>query len=167
MINAVVEESSESTHKDSIQNETERIRLAELNLRATEKSVSFAAFSGAIKYAEKGIECLPKDCWESNYNIIKGFEISLVWTRCLAEVCFVLKWRSPKGKKEEVSAIYRTVKHWCKQENPNVQHVKVLFEAQKATIRKKHGEADTLFQSGIALAARGVFIQGASIGSEL
>ena len=51
--------------------------------------------------------------------------------------------------------------------NPNVQHVKPLFEAQKATIRKKHAEADKHFQVGIALAARGGFIQDAAIGSEL
>jgi predicted ATPase len=52
--------------------EQERIRLAELNLRATQKAVSFSAFTSAAKYAGAGIDLLLPNCWTNNYHLALG-----------------------------------------------------------------------------------------------
>lgn len=47
--------------------DAQRIRVAKLNLRATQKAVSLSAFTSSARYASKGIELLPADSWSSNY----------------------------------------------------------------------------------------------------
>ena len=47
----------------------DQIRLAELNLRAVKIALKSAAFSSAVKYVEKGVECLPQDRWTNYYSL--------------------------------------------------------------------------------------------------
>jgi predicted ATPase len=47
----------------------DRVRLAELNLRATQKAVAISAFTSASKYAKKGIHLLPENSWSEHYDM--------------------------------------------------------------------------------------------------
>jgi predicted ATPase len=47
----------------------ERVKLAELNLRATQQAASFSAFTSTTNYAGAGIDLLPPNCWTKNYSL--------------------------------------------------------------------------------------------------
>jgi histidine kinase len=47
----------------------ERINLANLNLTAVRKAKNSTAYSSALNYARAGMELLPEDCWQSQYNL--------------------------------------------------------------------------------------------------
>jgi len=47
----------------------ENIRMAELLVRAGEKSLSLAAFETAHKYFDAGIKLLGKNCWKTHYSL--------------------------------------------------------------------------------------------------
>ena len=47
----------------------EKIRLAELNLKAGEKAKNSTAYASALAYLKEGIALLPPDRWESRYNL--------------------------------------------------------------------------------------------------
>ncbi|MDY6880661.1 MAG: AAA family ATPase [Thermodesulfobacteriota bacterium] len=53
---------------DLIIDEKERVKLAELNLRAGRKVKSSGAYEAANRFFEIGIEVLPKDAWEKEYE---------------------------------------------------------------------------------------------------
>ncbi|MEC4803651.1 MAG: AAA family ATPase [Jaaginema sp. PMC 1079.18] len=54
---------------DLITDETERERLAFLNLEAGTKAKLAIAYTAALKYFDIGIELLPKDCWQKCYSL--------------------------------------------------------------------------------------------------
>ncbi len=49
--------------------ETERIVLAELNLKAGLKAKKAAAFAAAVNYLTAGCRLLPEDAWQNHYNL--------------------------------------------------------------------------------------------------
>lgn len=53
---------------DLVREESEKIRLAELNLSAGEKALTSNAYESALKYFMGGIRLLDADCWQKNYN---------------------------------------------------------------------------------------------------
>mmetsp|Transcript_13096 Transcript_13096/g.31000 ORF Transcript_13096/g.31000 Transcript_13096/m.31000 type:complete len:1255 (+) Transcript_13096:109-3873(+) len=50
-------------------NEKEDLEFAELNLRAAKKARSLSAFEASKIYAEKGIDMLPSNVWETEYSM--------------------------------------------------------------------------------------------------
>ncbi|MEH2191832.1 MAG: AAA family ATPase [Nostoc sp.] len=54
---------------DLIVLETEREKLAKLNLAAAQKAKSATAYVAAIEYATKGIELLTASCWQQHYDL--------------------------------------------------------------------------------------------------
>ena len=52
-----------------IETDTERTDLAVLNLRAGQKARDAAAYSGAKKYIETGLDLLRTNCWEEQYEL--------------------------------------------------------------------------------------------------
>jgi predicted ATPase len=46
-----------------------RVRLAEINLQAARKATECAAFESAAKYTAKGIEMLPSNHWQDNFEL--------------------------------------------------------------------------------------------------
>jgi predicted ATPase len=46
-----------------------RLKLAEINLQAARKATEFAAFESAAKYTAKGIEMLPSNHWQDNFEL--------------------------------------------------------------------------------------------------
>lgn len=48
---------------------SKQIDLARLNLRATKKAMSQSAFPSAAKFARKGVDFLPTDCWKEHYDL--------------------------------------------------------------------------------------------------
>ena len=46
-----------------------RVKLAELNLQAARKATEFSAFEIAAKYTAKGIEMLPSNHWQDNFEL--------------------------------------------------------------------------------------------------
>jgi predicted ATPase/signal transduction histidine kinase/CheY-like chemotaxis protein/tRNA A-37 threonylcarbamoyl transferase component Bud32 len=52
-----------------INNQTERNFCAELNLKAARKAKAATAYGAAVKYFNYGRDCLPSDCWQSQYDL--------------------------------------------------------------------------------------------------
>jgi predicted ATPase len=50
-------------------NSEAKLKLAQLNYRASLKAVNVSAFEGAAMYAGKGIELLPANCWDEHYGL--------------------------------------------------------------------------------------------------
>ena len=61
--------------QNKINSTSEKIKLAELNLIAGKKARHSAAFDLAYDFFSIGIEVLPADCWDKNYQLT--FELSL------------------------------------------------------------------------------------------
>ncbi|MEM7038160.1 MAG: AAA family ATPase, partial [Bacteroidota bacterium] len=59
---------------DLIMEQEERIQLAELNLVAAIRAKESNAFGTAMEFLELGIELLPNDAWESNYETMAGLQ---------------------------------------------------------------------------------------------
>ncbi|MCP4345110.1 MAG: AAA family ATPase [Desulfobacterales bacterium] len=55
-----------------IADETEKIKLAELNLKAGEKARKSAAYTSALEYLVAGMKCLPENAWKDCYNLAYG-----------------------------------------------------------------------------------------------
>ena len=47
----------------------EKLELAELNLKAGKKAKASNAYSSAVKYLTAGMELLPEDCWQKQYEL--------------------------------------------------------------------------------------------------
>jgi predicted ATPase/signal transduction histidine kinase len=54
---------------DLITDLPDRIELAQLNLAAGKKAKTSTAYATAVKYLTIGIQLLPKNCWESHYDL--------------------------------------------------------------------------------------------------
>ncbi|MFA5073362.1 MAG: hypothetical protein WC539_05635, partial [Nitrospirota bacterium] len=54
---------------DLIQNTTEKIKLAELNLTAGKKAKASTAYASAAQYLTKGINFLSSGCWQDQYQL--------------------------------------------------------------------------------------------------
>ncbi|EAY31962.1 AAA family ATPase [Microscilla marina] len=54
-----------------IDQQEEKINLASLNLKAAQKAKASAAFTPALHYAQKGIELLPPDGWQSHNEMMQ------------------------------------------------------------------------------------------------
>jgi len=54
--------------RDLITNQTERNKLAELNLLCSRKAKTSAAYEPALNYVKIGMEFLDKGCWEDSYE---------------------------------------------------------------------------------------------------
>jgi predicted ATPase/GAF domain-containing protein len=61
--------------KDLIDQVSERIQLADLNLAAAEKALASSAYGPAFEFAKTGLEFLPDDCWQNYYSL--SFELYL------------------------------------------------------------------------------------------
>jgi diguanylate cyclase (GGDEF)-like protein len=55
--------------RDLIEDETEKLALAELNLRAGNKARNATAYRAALMHLRLGIELLPQDAWQSQYPL--------------------------------------------------------------------------------------------------
>ena len=55
--------------RDIIDNPADRLRLAELNLRAGVKAKQSSAFRPAYQYLDTGIQLLPRDHWRDHYEL--------------------------------------------------------------------------------------------------
>ncbi|MCP4135235.1 MAG: serine/threonine-protein kinase PknK [bacterium] len=53
---------------DLVTEEPERRTLADLNLMAGKKALASNAYESALNYLKAGIELLPKNCWQKNYD---------------------------------------------------------------------------------------------------
>ncbi|CAB9500442.1 Transcriptional regulator [Seminavis robusta] len=49
--------------------EAARVRLAQLNLTASQRAIKVAAYSSAAKYADEGIKLLPDNAWADHYEL--------------------------------------------------------------------------------------------------
>jgi predicted ATPase len=47
----------------------DRIKLAKLNLKASIKAKDSTSYQSALQYARNGIEFLPQNCWDCEYNL--------------------------------------------------------------------------------------------------
>ncbi len=61
-----------------IEHETEKIRLAELNLLSGQKAKTANAYSSAVKYFQVGRELLNTSCWQTNYKLTLKLYIEAV-----------------------------------------------------------------------------------------
>ncbi len=52
-----------------ITDETEKINLAELNLKAGEKAGKSIAYTSVLQYLTAGMECMPENAWEDYYDL--------------------------------------------------------------------------------------------------
>ncbi|WP_017318690.1 ATP-binding sensor histidine kinase [Mastigocladopsis repens] len=52
-----------------ITNQTERDALARMNLNAGRRAMASTAYAAAVKYLTSGIQLLPDDSWQTNYNL--------------------------------------------------------------------------------------------------
>ncbi|MFZ5353066.1 MAG: MASE3 domain-containing sensor histidine kinase [Bacillota bacterium] len=66
--------------KKLIVSSDEKLKLAELNLRAGAKAKKSNAYLSAIHYYENGLELLPKNAWENYYKLV--FELNLGLCEC-------------------------------------------------------------------------------------
>ena len=66
-----------------IENEAEKIRLAELNLLAGQKAKSSNAYSSAVKYFQLGRELLNTSSWQTNYELTLKLYVEAVETEFL------------------------------------------------------------------------------------
>lgn len=55
--------------RDFISEDSEKLRLASLNLRAAERAKKTAAYAVAYEYFESGLSLLPKKAWEKEYGL--------------------------------------------------------------------------------------------------
>ncbi|MDY6802367.1 MAG: ATP-binding sensor histidine kinase [Cyanobacteriota bacterium] len=56
---------------ESIDSESEKVNLAQLNLRAGKKARASAAYDTALNYFNVAMELLESDRWESNYELVR------------------------------------------------------------------------------------------------
>ncbi|MDJ0691231.1 MAG: AAA family ATPase [Xenococcaceae cyanobacterium MO_188.B32] len=66
-----------------IENEAEKIRLAELNLLAGQKAKTANAYSSAVKYFQVGRELLNTSSWQTNYELTLKLYVEAVETAFL------------------------------------------------------------------------------------
>ncbi|HID99848.1 MAG TPA: GAF domain-containing protein, partial [Thiotrichaceae bacterium] len=52
-----------------LNNKAERLKVVGLNLMAGQKAKASTAYSAALKYLESGLDYLPDDCWQSQYDL--------------------------------------------------------------------------------------------------
>ncbi len=52
-----------------LNNQVERLKIAELNLMAGQKAKMATAYEAAINYLTMGRECLPQNTWETGYDL--------------------------------------------------------------------------------------------------
>ena len=83
--------------------------------------------------------------------------------------CFEMaKKKSTKVKyRKQAEKAYKIVKVWCKNGNPNTQHYKSLFNAQRSILRKNHRDAKRFFRQATTISARSGFVHDAAISSEI
>ena len=76
--------------------------------------------------------------------------------------------RTSKNRKYKkfASKARATIKDWVKKGNPNVRHYEALFDAERAALKKKHGDAERYYQAAVTMAARGGFVHDAALASE-
>lgn len=58
--------------------ETERQKLAELNLKAGQKAKRSTAYASAINYLKIGLELIPQDCWETQYDLTLALSTEMI-----------------------------------------------------------------------------------------
>jgi diguanylate cyclase (GGDEF)-like protein len=61
-----------------IEEETEQIKLAELNLLAAKKAKVATAYSSAFKYLSLGLKVLPSQSWETHYSLTLALYVEAV-----------------------------------------------------------------------------------------
>ncbi len=66
-----------------IADRAERIRVAELNLRAARRSRTSSAFSAAVLYLEQGLELLGEEPWQNHYELALEIHDALIDARYL------------------------------------------------------------------------------------
>ncbi len=69
--------------KDLITDGDERIRMAELNLKAGLQAKSSTAYDSALKYLNIGIHFLPEDSWTNYYDLTLGLYLGGAESACL------------------------------------------------------------------------------------
>mgnify|MGYP000294094214 CR=1 FL=1 len=63
-----------------IEDETEKLGLARLNLQAAEKAKQASAWEAAARYALIGCSLIPKSCWQTNYPL--AYALHLIHIEC-------------------------------------------------------------------------------------
>ncbi|HEO64910.1 MAG TPA: GAF domain-containing protein, partial [Spirochaetes bacterium] len=69
--------------KDLITDGDERLRMAELNLKAGLQAKASTAYDSALKYLNIGIHFLPEDCWAHHYDLTLGLYSGGAESACL------------------------------------------------------------------------------------
>ncbi|MHC5859093.1 ATP-binding sensor histidine kinase [Nostoc sp.] len=77
---------------DLIQEQYEKIHLADLNLIAANRALLAAAFEPAYNYFSQGISLLPVDCWQQQYHLTLG-----LYTGAAQAACFCTKFVEMKA----------------------------------------------------------------------
>ncbi|MBD1843529.1 AAA family ATPase [Cyanobacteria bacterium FACHB-63] len=62
----------------------DKIRLAQLDLRAGHKAKLSAAYEAAIAYLQTGLKLLPNDCWDTCYSLAFSLHLELSECACVA-----------------------------------------------------------------------------------
>ncbi|HEY9877197.1 MAG TPA: ATP-binding sensor histidine kinase [Leptolyngbyaceae cyanobacterium] len=73
-----------NTGLDLIVESQEKIRLAQLNLKAGQKAKMSAAYEAAIAYLQAGLQLLPSDSWENYYSLAFALHLELSECACVA-----------------------------------------------------------------------------------
>jgi hypothetical protein len=80
---------------------------------------------------------------------------------------FEMARKTKKRKyKKHAKKLHSTIKSWVEKGNPNAIHYDRLFDAEKAALAGKSKEAELLYQSAVAMAARGGFVHDAALANE-
>ncbi len=61
-----------------INNQVERLKVAELNLIAGQKAKAATAYGASVNYLKEGLKCLSKDCWQTNYELTLNLYVEIV-----------------------------------------------------------------------------------------
>ncbi len=70
---------------DLLEDQEQRLLLAEYNLKAATRARASAAFRAALLYSETGIKLLPPDHWDTHYELSLSLYTSLYWCKFLLE----------------------------------------------------------------------------------
>ena len=62
---------------EHLSDQAERIRVAQINLRAGRKANASVAYASALTYFSAGVMMLPKDSWENQYELFFSLQLGL------------------------------------------------------------------------------------------
>ncbi len=152
---------------DTLTQESEKYELAKLNLIAGRRAKAAAAYEGAFKYFDAGLELLPVDSWQTQYNLTLALH-ELAAEAAFLTVNFDVMEQRTKIVLQQAKTILDKVKVYevkiqtCVAQAKFIEAVKFGLQVLEL-LNIKLPEAPTPLDIQQALLETGAYLQGKSI----